>query len=202
ELAVVEWLGGYASLALTLALALGSAPHLAAVLVGVGAVLGVAGLRPGRSHAWRRGLWWGAAISEVAAWWIIMRLNEVAVLEAYTLPFAALALLVGALEARYRPELGSWVTWGPGLAAALGPSLVAVVTTTTPEPVRQAWVLIGGVAALIAGSRLSQRAPLIIGSVVTALAALHLLSLAGPWLVLIPLGLLLLVLGANREKRV
>lgn len=201
DLALVEWLGGYASLALALVLTFGSPAHLAAVLVGSGAVLGVAGLRPGRSHAWRRGLWWSAALSEVAAWWIIMRLNEVAVLEAYTLPFAAFALLVGALEARYRPELGSWVTWGPGLAAALGPSLVAVVTTFSPEPVRQAWVLVGGVAALLAGSRLSQRAPLIIGSVVTAVAALHLLSLAGPWLVLIPLGLLLLLLGANREKR-
>src|SRR5690606_26699222 len=114
---------------------------------------------------------------------------------------AAFARLGGALEARYRPELGSWVTWGPGLVAALGPSVVAVVTTTAPEPARQAWVLIGGVAALLTGSRLSQRAPLIIGSAVTAIAALHLLSLAGPWLVLIPLGLLLLVLGANREKR-
>lgn len=201
ELAVVEWLGGYASVALALGLTLGSPPHLAAVLIGGGAVLGLAGLNPDLTHTWRRGLWWSAALSEVAAWWIIMRLNEVAVLEAYTLPFAAFALLVGALEARYRPELGSWVTWGPGLVAALGPSLVAVVTTTAPEPARQAWVLIGGVAALLTGSRLSQRAPLIIGSAVTAIAALHLLSLAGPWLVLIPLGLLLLVLGANREKR-
>src|SRR5690606_35148380 len=138
ELAVVEWLGGYASVALALGLTLGSPPHLAAVLIGGGAVLGLAGLNPDLTHTWRRGLWWSAALSEVAAWWIIMRLNEVAVLEAYTLPFAAFALLVGALEARYRPELGSWVTWGPGLVAALGPSLVAVVTTTAPDPARQA----------------------------------------------------------------
>jgi hypothetical protein len=65
-------------------------------------------------------------------------------------------------------------------------------------------VILGGVATLLLGSRLGQRAPLIIGSVVTALAALHLLSLAGPWglwLLLIPIGVLLLVLGANREKR-
>src|SRR5690606_718114 len=97
DLALVEWLGGYPSLALGLVLTSGSPAHRAAVLVGRGAVPGVAGLRPGRSHAWRRGLWWSAALSEVAAWWIIMRLNEVAVLEAYTLPFAAFALLVGAL---------------------------------------------------------------------------------------------------------
>jgi hypothetical protein len=107
---------------------------------------------------------------------------------------------VGALEVRYRPELGSWATYGPGLIAALAPSLLAVITTTSPSPARQVWVILGGVAALLLGSRLRQRAPLIIGSVVTAVAALHLLSLAGPWLMLIPLGLLLIILGANREK--
>ena len=67
--------------------------------------------------------------------------------------------------------------------------------TETPD---DGW---GGAIVVVAGSRWSQRAPLIIGAVVTAAGALHLLSLAGPWLVLIPVGLLLLVLGANREKR-
>jgi hypothetical protein len=130
-----------------------------------------------------------------------MRQFDVGLLEAYTLPFAMFALLVGALEVRFRPELGSWVTYGPGLVAAFGPSLLVVITTSSPEPGRQAWVILGGVAVLLLGSRFGQRAPLIIGSVVTAVAALHLLSLAGPWLMLIPIGLLLLVLGANREKR-
>ena len=46
-----------------------------------------------------------------------------------------------------------------------------------------------------------QRAPLIVGAVVTAVGALHLLSLAGPWLMLIPIGLVLLILGANNERR-
>jgi hypothetical protein len=197
----VEWLGGYTSLALALALAIDSPLDLAAILVGAGAVLGLAALRPGRSHRQRRLLWWLAAVSEVLAWWIIMFLFQVGLLEAYTLPFALFALLVGALEVRYRPELGSWATYGPGLIAALGPSLLVVVTTTDPSPARQGWVILGGVAAVLLGSRLGQRAPLIIGSVVTAAAALHLLSLAGPWLMLIPVGLLLLILGANREKR-
>jgi hypothetical protein len=201
ELMAVEGLGGYASLVAAFVVALGSPPDLAAVLIGTGAVLGLAALRPGRPHRWRRGLWWSAAICEVAAWWIIMGLLEVPVLEAYTLPFAFFALVVGALEVRYRPELGSWVTWGPGLISAFAPSLVVVITTTEPEPYRQAWVLVGGVATLILGSRLRQRAPVIIGTVVATAAALHLLSLAGPWLVLVPLGILLLILGANREKR-
>ena len=204
ELAAVEGLGGYMSLLVAVLLAADSPPDLAAVLIGTGAVLGLAAVRPGRSHRQRRILWVTGAVSEVLAWWTIMFQLEVGLLEAYTLPFALFALLVGALEVRYRPELGSWLTYGPGLVAAFAPSLLLVVTTTDPAPGRQVWVILGGVATLLLGSRLGQRAPLIIGSVVTALAALHLLSLAGPWglwLLLIPIGVLLLVLGANREKR-
>lgn len=122
-------------------------------------------------------------------------------IEAYTLPLALFALLVGGLEIRHRPQLGSWATYGPGLVAGFGPSLVLTLIASSPDPVRHTWVILGGVAAVLAGSRWSQRAPLIIGAVVTAVGALHLLSLAGPWLVLVPVGLLLLVLGANREKR-
>jgi hypothetical protein len=201
ELAAVEGLGGYASLLGAAVLAVGSAPDLAAVLIGTGAVLGLAAVRPGRLHRERRILWLTGAASEVVAWWVIMRQLDAGPLEAYTLPFALFALLVGALEVRYRPELGSWLTYGPGLVAAFAPSLLLVITTTQPHPGRQVYVILGGVAALLLGSRLGQRAPLIIGSVVTAIAALHLLSLAGPWLLLIPVGLLLLILGANREKR-
>ncbi|HEY8471990.1 MAG TPA: permease [Natronosporangium sp.] len=200
ELAAIEWLGGYVSLTFAVVLAVGSLADVAAMLIGAGTVLGVAALRPGRAELERRIHWWIAAIAEVVAAWIIMAQFEVGLLEAYTLPFAAFALIVGGLELRYRPELSSWMTYGPGLIAALGPSLLLVITTTSPSPGRQIWVILGGVAALLIGSRLGQRAPLIIGSVVTAVAALHLLSLAGPWLLLIPIGLLLLFLGANREK--
>jgi hypothetical protein len=200
ELAAVEWLGGYVSITFAVGLALSSIPDLAALLFGAGPVLGLAALRPGRTHRERRTLWWLAATSEVLAAWIMTFLFGVGLIEAYTLPFALFAMVVGALELRYRPELSSWVTYGPGLIAALGPSLLLVITTTSPSPARQVYVILGGVAALLLGSRLRQRAPLIIGSVVTAIAALHLLSLAGPWLILIPLGILLLVLGANREK--
>ncbi len=40
-----------------------------------------------------------------------------------------------------------------------------------------------------------------VGAVVTALTALHALFSFGPWLVLIPVGIVLLVLGANNERR-
>ncbi|MFB9237276.1 SCO7613 C-terminal domain-containing membrane protein, partial [Plantactinospora siamensis] len=44
-------------------------------------------------------------------------------------------------------------------------------------------------------------APVVVGAVVTALAALHALTVYGPWLVLIPVGIVLLVLGAGNERR-
>ena len=62
-------------------------------------------------------------------------------------------------------------------------------------------LLLGGVAVLIFGSWRRQQAPVIIGAIVTVISTLHLLTLFGPWLVLIPVGLILLVLGASNERR-
>ena len=49
--------------------------------------------------------------------------------EAYTLPFAALALLVGVFEARTRPDLSSWAAYGPALLAAFVPTVGIVLAT-------------------------------------------------------------------------
>jgi hypothetical protein len=163
-------------------------------------VLGVAASRPGRGTVERRGLFWIAVTCEISAWWLLMGVADVALPEAYTLPFAALALLVGVLELRHRPDLRSWVAYGPALVAALLPTLVIVLFGDGGN-VRQVLLLLGGVATLIFGSTRRQQAPVIIGSVVTVLAALSLLTAFGPWLVLIPVGLVLLVLGASNESR-
>jgi hypothetical protein len=201
ELATVEWLGGYLTLLLALGLAYGSPPDVAALLAGTGMVLGADALRPDRPDRWRRGLLWAAAASETGAVWIVVWLVGAQVLEAYTLPLAAFALLVGWLETRRHPQLTSWVVLAPGIVAALVPSLFAVVTVMEAQPLRQAWVLLGGVGALVLGSRRRQRAPVILGSAVTAAGALHLLSLGGPLFVLLPLGVLLLYLGGKNERR-
>ena len=63
-------------------------------------------------------LFWAAVGCEIIAWWMLMALADVALPEAYTLPFAALALLVGMLELRHRPDLSSWVAYGPALVPA------------------------------------------------------------------------------------
>ncbi|MER7458264.1 permease [Micromonospora sp. NPDC126480] len=199
EAATVEW-SGYAAALIALALAYDSPRHIAALLAAWGAVLGVAAARPGRRPVERRILFWAVVICEITAWWILMRVADVALPEAYTLPFAALALLVGVLELRQRPEISSWVAYGPALVAAFVPTLAIVLATDT-STLRQVLLLLGAVAVLIFGSMSQQQAPVIVGATVTAITAIHALFSLGPWLALIPVGILLLILGASNERR-
>ncbi|MFJ6195257.1 SCO7613 C-terminal domain-containing membrane protein [Micromonospora sp. NPDC092111] len=199
EAATVEW-SGYAAALIALALAFDSPRHIAALLAAWGAVLGVAATRPGRRPVERQILFWAVVACEIVAWWILMRVADVALPEAYTLPFAALALLVGVLELRHRPDLSSWVAYGPALLAAFVPTL-AIVLATDSSMLRQVLLLLGAVAVLVFGSASRQQAPVIVGAAVTAVAAVHALFSLGPWLVLIPVGLVLLVLGASNERR-
>ncbi|MFI2714467.1 SCO7613 C-terminal domain-containing membrane protein [Micromonospora sp. NPDC018662] len=199
EAATVEW-SGYAAALIALALAYDSPRHIAALLAAWGAVLGVAASRPGRRPFERNLLFWAVVACEITAWWILMWVADVALPEAYTLPFAALALLVGVLQLRHRPDLSSWVAYGPALVTAFLPTL-AIVVATDSSMLRQVLLLLGAVAVLIFGSTSRQQAPVIVGATVTAVAAVHALFSLGPWLVLIPVGIVLLVLGASNERR-
>ncbi|MET8348881.1 permease [Micromonospora sp. NPDC005206] len=199
EAATVEW-SGYAAALIALALAFDSPRHIAALLAAWGAVLGVAATRPGRRPVERRILFWAVVACEITAWWILMRVADVALPEAYTLPFAALALLVGVLELRQRPDMSSWVAYGPALVAAFVPTL-AIVLATESSTLRQMLLLLGAVAVLVFGSSSRQQAPVIVGASVTAITAIHALFSLGPWLALIPVGILLLILGASNERR-
>jgi hypothetical protein len=200
EATTVEW-SGYAAALLALLLAYDSPPQLAALLAGWGAVLGLAATRPGRRSSERRTLFWVAVGFEIAGWWLLMTISDVVLPEAYTLPFAGLALLVGALESKHRPDLSSWAAYGPALLAAFVPT-VAIVLATDAGAVRELLLLLGAVGTLIIGSRLQQQAPVVVGAAVTAIAALHYtVTLVGPWLVLVPVGMVLLFLGATNENR-
>lgn len=200
EAATVEW-SGYASALIAGALAYNSPPHLAALLAAWGAVLGLAATRPDRSPNQRRNLFWLAVGFEIIGIWLFVALADVALPEAYTLPFAALALLVGILEARQRPDLSSWAAYGPALLAAFVPTTGLVIATDAGD-LRELLLLLGAVATLIIGSRMQQQAPVVIGAVATAVATLHFATtLVGPWLVLVPVGMVLLFLGATNENR-
>ncbi|MEV6490368.1 hypothetical protein AB0M20_17335, partial [Actinoplanes sp. NPDC051633] len=200
EAVTVEW-SGYASAALAGVLAYDSPEHLAALFAAWGAVMGLTATRPDRSPKQRRNLFWLAIGFEVIGWWLFMTLSEVALPEAYTLPFAALALTVGVLEVRNRPELSSWAAYGPALLAAFVPT-VGIVLTTDGGALREVLLLCGAVGTTIVGSQFKQQAPVVIGAAVTVLAAIHFsMTLVGPWLVLVPLGGVLLFLGATNENR-
>ena len=199
EAAALEW-SGYAGALLSLVLAASSLPHLAALLAAVGAVLGVVAVQPSHGKRQRRVLLWSAVACELIAWWLLMRIATIALPEAYTLAFAALALFVGIVELRHHPEVGSWAAYGPALVAAFVPTLAIVLTTDT-SPIRRILLLLAAVGTLIAGSVRRQRAPVVIGGIVTTIAALHELFQVSVWLIFIPIGILLLVLGGQYEKR-
>jgi len=200
EATTVEW-SGYASALLAGFLAFDSPAHLAALLAAWGAVLGLAASRVGRPAGQRRALFWTAVGFEIVGWWLFIALAEVALPEAYTLPFAALALVVGVVESRDRPELSSWAAYGPALLAAFVPT-VGIVLAGRGGDLREVLLLLGAVATLIIGSRNRQQAPVVVGTAATVVAAIHFaMTLVGPWLVLVPVGVILLVVGATNENR-
>jgi hypothetical protein len=200
EAITVEW-SGYASAAVAGVLALYSPVHLAALLAAWGAVLGLTASRPDRTASQRRTLFWVAVGFEIAGWWLFISLNEVGLPEAYTLPFAALALAVGVVEAHHRPDLSSWAAYGPALLAAFVPT-IGIVIAGNGGDVRAVLLLLGAVATLIIGSRSRQQAPVVVGTVATVVAALAFaFTVGGPWLMLIPVGVVLLFLGASSENR-
>lgn len=138
---------------------------------------------------------WSGVAAAAAAWWLLLAVlaGGGAWLELYTLPVACLAVLVGRLEARYRPTASSWSVWTPALLAALGPSLAAVVASGISAPARLFVVLLGGAATLVTGAVLRLQAPYVIGAVATVVALIWLLLLLFSWAVVVPLGLLLVV---------
>ncbi|MFF3213832.1 SCO7613 C-terminal domain-containing membrane protein [Streptomyces sp. NPDC002886] len=188
---------------LAVALAAGDAPVLALVLALAGVVCAAAAVRPER----RAAAGWPAGALFLAATWVRLAASEVTVPEAYTLPVTAAALAVGFLRRRRDPLAGSWTAYGPGLAATLLPSTLAV--WGDPHWLRP---LLLGTAALgvtLAGARGRLRAPLLLGGATLAAVALHELTpyvvqvvdALPRWLPPALAGVLLLVVGATYEKR-
>ncbi|MEU4953379.1 SCO7613 C-terminal domain-containing membrane protein [Streptomyces lavendulae] len=187
---------------LAVLLAAGDRPVLALVLA-LGGVL-CAGAAVRRE---RRALGWAAGALFVAASWVRLGASGVTAPEAYTLPVSALALAVGLVRRRRDPAASSWAAYGPGLAATLLPSLVAVWGDPYwPRP------LLLGLAALaltLGGAHRGLRAPLLLGGATLAAVAVHELApyvvqVVGAlprWLPPALAGLLLLLVGATYEKR-
>jgi hypothetical protein len=197
---------GYAGAVIAVILTLGSPPHTAAALTALGAVLGLSAARKGRSGQQRTVLIIAASIAELLAIWLLLVTVQVALPEAYTLPFAALALITGLIEIRNRPELGSWLAYGPALVAGFAPSLaIAVVDPGSPE-LRRVLLILAGVITVAIGAARRQKAPVAVGSAVTVIATVNELFRIGLPLPLMLLlftgtGVLLVSLGATYEQR-
>ncbi|MET7865761.1 SCO7613 C-terminal domain-containing membrane protein [Micromonospora taraxaci] len=186
-------------------LAVEVARHLATICVLWGVAVAVRLLRRGES-AGRRWTFAGiAAGSELLGAWVLLAAGGVTVLEAYTLPAAGLALGAGLLALRTRPGLTSWPALGPGLVAALAPSLVSVLIGPDPQPWRRLLLGAAALIAVLAGANRRWQAPVLLGGGVLALLALHEVArgwdLLPRWIYLGVGGLALVALAATYERR-
>ncbi|MFG1890119.1 SCO7613 C-terminal domain-containing membrane protein [Micromonospora sp. NPDC049051] len=188
-----------------LLLAVGSLRHAAAVCVLWGAAVALRVLRRGESSG-RRWVFAGiAGGSELLGGWLLLAAGSVAVLEAYTVPAAALALVAGPVALRTRPGLNSWLALGPGLAAALLPSLVSVLVAPDAQPWRRLLLGVAALGVVLAGATRRWQAPVLLGGVTLALLALHELvrgwDLLPRWVFLAVGGFALIGLATTYERR-
>ena len=183
----------------------GALRYAAAVSALWGVAVGLRVLRRGESTSRR---WAFAAVaggSELLGGWLLLLAGGVVLLEAYTVPAAALALGAGLVALRTRPGLNSWLALGPGLAAALLPSLVSVLVAPDPQPWRRLALGVAALGAVLAGAVRRWQAPVLLGSATLVPLALHELArgldLLPRWVFLALGGLALIALAATYERR-
>ncbi|PZF85063.1 SCO7613 C-terminal domain-containing membrane protein, partial [Micromonospora deserti] len=179
--------------------------HAAAVCAMWGAAVGLRVLRRGEPVGRRWALAAIAGGSELLGAWLLLAAGGVAVLEAYTVPAAALALGAGLVALRTRPGLTSWLALGPGLAAALLPSLASVLAASDPQPWRRLLLGAAALGAVLLGAARRWQAPVLLAGATLALLALHELArswdLLPRWIFLAVGGFALIGLAATYERR-
>ncbi|AGL15857.1 SCO7613 C-terminal domain-containing membrane protein [Actinoplanes sp. N902-109] len=186
-----------------LALMNGSLRYTAAVCTLWGVALGVRALLRDRGAA--RAHLIAACTAELVAAWLLLASAQVAVVEAYTIPAATVALLAGGIARRGRnTAVPSWIAYGPALAAALLPTLVTVLVQEG-EPLRRLLLGLAALAVTVAGAQARLRAPVVAGGVTLAVVALHeailVWDLLPRWIPLAAAGLLLVGLAMTLERR-
>ena len=151
-------------------------------------------------HRSREAAWTGAALG-LAATWVRLAGVGVETPEAYTLPLAAVLLGFGGWSWRHEPRLGSMRTLGPGLAAALVPSLV--VTMHDPVSLRALLLALACGALVAMGAAWRLRGPFVSGAVAgAALVVMEVVPFhdAVPrWVLLTVAGICLVVAGVRWE---
>jgi len=143
-----------------------------------------------------------SALAFEAAWCVALVALGVTVVEAYTIPAAAIALAFG-----WRLSNASWPAYGPGLALLLLPSLIA--TWHGHGWIRPALLGVGAAAVTLIGARQRLQAPLVLGAFVAitdagyqlAPAVSRLVELVPGWVPIAICGAVLLWTGATYEAR-
>ena len=192
---------GHVAVLPALLLAWGDVSTAAGVATAWGAVLGVRAVLPGERA--RLPLAFAAGGSELLAWWLLLANWEVALREAYTLPAAALALSAGYVTLRRNARLGSWLALGPGLAAALLPSLAAVLVAGG-QVERRLLLGAGAVLIVLVGAHRRWQAPVVGGGLTLVVLTLHELAVwdvLPRWAYLAGGGLVLIAVAMTYERR-
>jgi hypothetical protein len=154
-------------------------------------------------HADRRYLGWPGGVLLAAATWVRLADIGVEAPEAYTLPSAAVLLILGVVRLRRDETTPTARALGPGLVLATVPSLLWVLV----DPLAARAVLLGAgcLALVLIGTRLRWSAPLVVGSVVGGLLVLRELApyagAAPQWALIGIAGTLLTVVGITWEHR-
>ncbi|MFN8076215.1 MAG: hypothetical protein U0Q15_12455 [Kineosporiaceae bacterium] len=177
--------------------ALGGAFHLAAVAAVGGALTAACAVQPRRAPV----AYLASGLFSIATWSLTAR-ADVDVVEAYSLPAAALLGLAGILVARRVRTPGSWAVLGPAVSVGLGPS--ALVAVGGDGWIRPVGVLAASAVVLVLGVRLRLAAavlPATIALVVVGLAQLWpVVTLVPRWITLALVGALFVWWGARYER--
>ena len=197
--------GAHAAAVVALLLTTGSAGYAAGVCTLWGVAVGLSALRSdGPAGTDRPARVAAAAGCELLGYWLLLASRQVAVLEAYTLPAAGLAVLAGWLAARRRPQLHSWTAYGPALLAGFGPSAVTLLGMDGP-PLRRLALGAAALAVVVGGAVRRRQAPVVVGGATLGLVALHetvlLWDRLDRWILLGAAGLVLIGLAMTYERR-
>lgn len=180
------------------AVAAQSASWLAGSLTALVPITAIAALRPHRRVLYG----WGAGAAALGAVWAWLAAGNVDIVEAYTAPAALAALAAGMLLQHSGPGR-SWLTLGPAVVLAIGPTLL--IGTATDDLPRLISATAISVMAVTGGALRRLQAPLILGA-----AALLILALdqwgdeiirMPRWITVGVAGALLMWIGATFERR-
>jgi hypothetical protein len=179
-------------------LAIPSRPWVAAGLTAMVPLFLAASMRRDRTNVYAA----TAGAAALGATWAWLVAAEVTVVEAYTVPTAALALAVGGFSWKVG-RARSWLNLGPAVVLALLPTLALAIARN--DDGRAIAVGIAALSVLLVGAWQQLQAPIVLGAI--ALLALGIDKL-GPqavrlprWMMLAIAGALLLWVGTTFERR-